>query len=469
MSTAHHSVTPEEVLARADALRRTFRTSFRDQVVEGIYSQAQTLADRSVSREAGKKWDLDQRIDRIVTSPWWGLPIMMALLTAVLWITIIGANYFSELLFTALFRLEDWGISLFTSLSAPWWLTGFVWHGVYRGLAWVVSVMLPPMAIFFPIFTILEDLGYLPRIAFNLDWMFRKVGAHGKQSLTMAMGFGCNAAGVVATRIIDSPRERLIAILTNNFVPCNGRWPTLIMLATIFVAAQFPPMVASLAAAGTLLGVVLIGILFTFITSAILTRTLLKGTASAFSLELPPYRRPSILRTLYTSLIDRTFFVLMRAVATAAPAGAVIWLLANVKLGGQSLAEWAVVGLNPFGHALGLDGAVILAYIVAIPANEIVVPTLMMIYAKTGMMMDENGYEAIRHLLVDQNGWTLLTAVSLMLFSLLHNPCGTTIITIWKETKSMRWTLLGTFIPLGIAFVVCFAVANIARLFGAAG
>lgn len=469
MSTANQSITPEEVLARADALRRTFRTSFRDQLVEGIYSQAQVLAARSVKRDSEKKWDLDQRIDRIVTSPWLGLPIMMALLTAVLWVTIIGANYFSELLFTALFKVEDWGVYLFTELSAPWWLTGFVWHGVYRGLAWVVSVMLPPMAIFFPIFTIVEDFGYLPRIAFNLDWLFRKVGAHGKQSLTMAMGFGCNAAGVVATRIIDSPRERLIAILTNNFVPCNGRWPTLIMLATIFVAAQFPPMVASLVAAGTLLGVVLIGIFFTFVVSAVLTRTLLKGTASAFSLELPPYRRPSILRTLYTSLIDRTFFVLMRALATAAPAGAVIWLMANVRIAGEILAQWAVIALNPFGHLLGLDGTVMLSYIIAIPANEIVIPTMMMVYSKAGMMMDDAGYESIRHLLVDQNGWTLLTAVCLMLFSLLHNPCGTTILTVWRETKSMRWTLYATFIPLSIAFIVCFAVANIARFFGAAG
>ncbi|MDZ7636757.1 MAG: nucleoside recognition domain-containing protein [Bryobacterales bacterium] len=469
MSATTNKATPEAILARADALRRTFRTSFRDQVVEGIYSQAQALADRSVRRDAGKKWDLDQRIDRIVTSPWWGLPIMLALLTAILWITIVGANFFSEILFVALFKMEDWGIGLFGWMGAPWWLTGFVWNGVYRGLAWVVSVMLPPMAIFFPIFTILEDLGYLPRIAFNLDWMFRKVGAHGKQSLTMAMGFGCNAAGVVATRIIDSPRERLIAILTNNFVPCNGRWPTLIMLATIFVAAQFPPMVASLVAAGTLLGVVLIGIAFTFITSAILTRTILKGTASAFSLELPPYRRPSVLRILYTSLIDRTLFVLMRAMATAAPAGAVIWILANVRVGGETLAQWAVYGLDPVGWLLGLDGAVMLAYIVAIPANEIVVPTMMMVYAKTGMMMEESGYAAIRHLLVEQNGWTTLTAVSLMLFSLLHNPCGTTIVTIWKETKSVRWTVIGALLPLGIAFIVCFGVANIARLFGVAG
>jgi ferrous iron transport protein B len=469
MAESSNIPTPELVLARADAIRRGFRTSFRDQVVEGIYAQAQALAHRSVQQRGDVRWDLDQRIDRIVTSPVWGLPIMLVLLTAVLWVTIVGANFFSELLFNALFLVEGWGIQSFTWLGSPSWLTGFVWNGVYRGLAWVVSVMLPPMAIFFPIFTILEDLGYLPRIAFNMDWMFRTVGAHGKQSLTMAMGFGCNAAGVVATRIIDSPRERLIAILTNNFVPCNGRWPTLIMLATIFVAAQFPPIVASLAAAGTLLGVVLVGIVITFIVSAVLTRTLLKGTASAFSLELPPYRRPSILRILYTSLIDRTFFVLMRALATAAPAGAVIWLLANLGYEGKSLAQWTAEALDPIGHALGLDGAVMLAYIIAIPANEIVVPTLLMIYSGGSMMVEESGYEYIRQLLVDQNGWTTLTAVSLMLFALLHNPCGTTILTIWKETKSLRWTILSVAIPLGLAFAICFGVANLARLFGAFG
>ncbi len=459
----------EALLSRADALRRGFQVGFRDQVVESIYTQAQTIAARSVKRDGAARWDLDQRVDRIVTSPVWGLPIMGAMLAVVFWITISGANYFSELLFSALFRLESAGVALFQWLNAPWWLTGFVWNGVYRGLAWVVSVMLPPMAIFFPLFTILEDLGYLPRVAFNLDWIFRRAGAHGKQSLTMAMGFGCNAAGVIATRIIDSPRERLIAILTNNFVPCNGRWPTLIMLATLFVAAQFPPMVASLAAAGALLLVVMLGVLVTLAVSAVLTRTWLKGAASAFTLELPPYRRPSILRILYTSLMDRTLFVLYRAMWTAAPAGALIWILANVKLGDENLATLAARFLDPLGRAIGLDGAVILAYIIAIPANEIVVPTLMMIYAKSSMMMDDGGYEAIRALLVDQNGWTTLTAVSLMLFSLLHNPCGTTILTMWKETGSLRWTLLGALMPLAIAFLVCFAVATVARLLGAAG
>ncbi len=462
-------ISAEAILSRADALRRGFQVNFRDQMVESIYAQAQDLATRSVRRDGDTRWDLDQRIDRIVTSPVWGLPIMAGMLALVFWITIVGANVFSELLFDALFRMEGWGVAAFEWLGAPWWLTGLVWNGVYRGLAWVVSVMLPPMAIFFPMFTILEDLGYLPRVAFNLDWVFRRAGAHGKQSLTMAMGFGCNAAGVIATRIIDSPRERMIAILTNNFVPCNGRWPTLIMVATLFVAAQFPPAIASLAAAGTLLLVVLLGVLVTLVVSAVLTRTWLKGAASAFTLELPPYRRPSVLRILYTSLIDRTLFVLYRAIWTAAPAGALIWVMANVHVGEDSLATIVARMLDPFGRAMGLDGAVMLAYIIAIPANEIVVPTLMMVYAKSSMMMEAGGYDAIRTILVDENGWTTLTAVSLMLFSLLHNPCGTTILTMWKETGSVRWTLIGALMPLGIAFAVCFLVANLARMLGAAG
>jgi ferrous iron transport protein B len=345
-------------------------------------------------------------------------------------------------------------------------VTGFIWHGVYRGLAWVVSVMLPPMAIFFPIFTILEDLGYLPRVAFNLDWLFKRAGAHGKQSLTMAMGFGCNAAGVIATRVIDSPRERLIAILTNNFVPGNGRFPTLIMLANIFVAAAFPPALASFAAAGAVVGIVLIGIFFTLVASWALSKTVLKGEPSAFTLELPPYRRPNIKRILYTSLIDRTIFVLWRAIATAAPAGAVIWILGNIMVGDLSLAQHIANFLNPFGVLLGLDGVILLAYIIAIPANEIVVPTMMMVYMGVGMMTDPPDLGSLRTLLVDGHGWTMLTAVNLMLFSLLHNPCATTILTIFRETKSYKWTILSVVMTLGLAFLVTFVTASIVRLFG---
>jgi ferrous iron transport protein B len=368
------------------------------------------------------------------------------------------------MLATAFFWFEDVAAGWFEAAGAPWWLTGFVWHGVYRGLGWVVSVMLPPMAIFFPLFTILEDLGYLPRVAFNLDFLFKRAGAHGKQALSMAMGFGCNAAGVISTRVIDSPRERLVAILTNNFVPCNGRFPTLIMLATVFVAASFPPAVASVVAAGSVVAIVLLGVLFTLVVSWMLSRTILKGEASAFTLELPPYRRPGILRILYTSLIDRTLFVLWRAILTAAPAGAVIWLLGNIVVGGQSLATRAAAALEPLGHAIGLDGVILLAYVIAIPANEIVVPTMLMVYMAEGMMTDLQGFDQLRALLVGQHGWTMLTAVNLMLFSLLHNPCATTIITIYKETASARWAAIGALMPLAIAFAVTFATATVARL-----
>jgi len=456
------------LLDRADALQRSLAGNFRDRLVEAVYADAHRIARRCVRRTESRGPDIDRLLDRYLTSPWLGLPIMMAMLAVVFWLTIAGANVPSSLLAKGLFWVEDRAAGAFEALGSPWWLTGFLWHGVYRGLAWVVSVMLPPMAIFFPCFTILEDLGYLPRVAFNTDWLFRKAGAHGKQSLTMAMGFGCNAAGVIACRVIDSPRERLIAILTNNFVPCNGRFPTLIMLATVFVAADFPASVASAVAAGTVLTVVVIGALFTLAISALLSRTLLRGEASAFTLELPPYRRPNIPRILYTSLIDRTFFVLMRAVATAAPAGAVIWLLANIHAGDASLARHFADALDPLGRAIGLDGVILLAYVIAIPANEIVVPTMMMVYMSQGMMTEDFREDTLREFLVGQHGWSMLTAVNLMLFSLLHNPCATTIWTIYRETRSAAWTALGALGPLTIAFLVTFITAQTARLLGLA-
>jgi ferrous iron transport protein B len=458
---------PEDVIKKAEILRNNLGSGFRDEIVKSLYAEAESIARRAVKTARDRKYDLDQQVDRLVTSPAVGLPIMLALLSLIIWLTVSGANVVSDMIANLLFGLGDLGRSLFTQIGIPWWITGFIWDGVYLGLAWVVSVMLPPMAIFFPAFTFLEDLGYLPRVAFNLDWLFKKTGAHGKQALTMAMGFGCNAAGVVATRVIDSPRERLIAILTNNFVPCNGRFPTLIMLATVFVAATFPPAWTSIIAAGTVVGVVLIGVAFTFLISWMLSRSILKGEATAFTLELPPYRRPNLSRIFYTSIIDRTIFVLWRAMQTAAPAGAVIWILANIPIGDSNLARAIADWLNPFGVLLGLDGVILLAYIIAIPANEIVVPTMMMVYLGVGTMVDGPGTNAgIFDLLVNGNGWTMLTAVNLMLFSLLHNPCATTIITIYKETKSWKWTTLSVVITLGIAFVVTFATASLARLLG---
>ena len=453
------------ILEHAEALRRGLDVSFRDHIVEAIYDDAQAIAERAVrhGRPAGRMWDA--KLDRVLTSKVWGFPIMLGALALVFWVTIIGANYPSQMLARMFFIVEDFAAGLFTSIGAPWWLTGFIWHGIFRALAWVIAVMLPPMAIFFPTFTILENLGYLPRVAFNMDWLFKKVGAHGKQALTMSMGFGCNAAGIIACRVIDSPRERLIAILTNNFVPCNGRFPTLIMLATIFVAAAFPPALASLAAAGSVVGVVLIGVFFTLVVSWVLSRTVLKGEASSFTLELPPYRRPNIGQILYTSIIDRTLFVLWRAILMAAPAGAAIWLLSNINVGGDSLTGWVSGFLDPLGQAIGLDGVILLAYIVAIPANEIVVPTIIMAYLGVGRMLELDSLAQLQTLLVDQHGWTLLTAVCLMLFSLLHNPCSTTIWTMYKETGSKKWTALGSVMPLAIAFAVCFAVAQTVRFF----
>ena len=454
------------MIRRAEELRRGLTGNFRDEAVSSLYAEAERIYRRVVRHSGDRRMDWDQRIDRLVTSPLLGLPLMLVILAVVFWLTIAGANVPSAMLATGLFWLENQAAALFDSFGSPWWLTGFIWHGVFRGLAWVLSVMLPPMAIFFPLFTILEDLGYLPRVAFNLDFLFRRAGAHGKQALTMAMGFGCNAAGVIATRVIDSPRERLVAILTNNFVPCNGRFPTLIMLATIFVAAAFPPVIASLAAAGAVVGVVVLGVFFTLLMSWILSRTVLKGEASAFTLELPPYRRPGVARILYTSLIDRTLFVLWRAMLTAAPAGAVIWLLGNIYVGGTSLATHSANFLQPLGHAIGLDGVILLAYVIAIPANEIVVPTMLMVYMGTGMMAELESMSDLRTLLVDKNGWTLLTAINLMLFALLHNPCATTIITIYKETLSAKWAALGALMPLVVAFLVTFLTATIARLLG---
>lgn len=489
MTDSRPPVTSEQVLARADELQRQLGERFRDQLVESLYTEAQRIAGRAVKTSESSWASLDRRIDRVVTSRVLGLPIMLFMLAAVFWLTIVGSNVPSA--FLAGLLMEEGGLSgwlseylgveqapailsmslyevlhwLFAVVHMPSWLTGLLVDGVYLGLGWVVSVMLPPMAIFFPIWTILEDLGYLPRVAFNLDFLFKRAGAHGKQALTMAMGFGCNAAGVISCRVIDSPRERLIAILTNNFMICNGRFPTIIMLATIFVGAAFPPALVSIAAAGTVMAVVLLGVLFTLVVSYALSRTVLRGEQSAFALELPPYRRPAILRILRTSLIDRTLFVLMRAMATAAPAGAVIWILGNIDVAGKSLALHAVDLLGPLGYVMGLDGVILLAYVIAIPANEIVVPTMIMVYLGAGRMTDVESFSQLRTLLVDQHGWTLLTAVNLMLFSLLHNPCGTTIWTILRETGSRKWTIFGALMPVAIGVVVTSLVAAVVRMF----
>ena len=465
----------EHILELSNELRWKIGDDFHDNITEGIYADASEIMDRSVHTEsANANYSLDTKIDKIVTSRKWGFPIMFLILGVVLWVTIIGANYPSGLLSELLLDTIHPALKSFAAgIHMPWWLSGFLIDGVYLATAWVIAVMLPPMAIFFPLFTLLEDFGYLPRVAFNLDYLFKKAGAHGKQALTMSMGFGCNAAGVVATRIIDSPRERLIAIITNNFSLCNGRWPTQILIATIFVGAVVPDYLSGIASVGAVIGIAILGMAFMFFSSWVLSKTVLKGQVSTFNLELPPYRPPRFWKTIYTSLIDRTLIVLWRAVVFAAPAGAVIWLISNINITDHSIAYWMIHSLDGFGWLLGLNGVILVAYIVAIPANEIVIPTVLMLTvlvtgmhmgSGAGVMFDPNSVNATGDIL-RAGGWTLLTAINLMLFSLLHNPCSTTIYTIYKETNSVKWTTVATLLPVLMGFIVTFLVAQVWRLF----
>lgn len=441
--------------------------SFRDRVVTRIIDLCENISRETVVYEKEEYFERDRKIDKILTSKATGIPIMILMLLGIFWITIVGANVPSALIADGLFWVQDRLMEFFHWISAPEWVTGLLVEGVYRTLAWVVSVMLPPMAIFFPLFTLLEDLGYLPRVAFNLDNFFRKAGAHGKQSLTMCMGFGCNACGVIGCRIIDSPRERLIAILTNNFVPCNGRFPTLIAVITMFFAAAVAGPFQSAVSAVTLTAVIIFGVFMTMLISKLLSKTILKGMPSSFNLELPPYRRPQIGRVIVRSIFDRTLFVLRRAVVVAAPAGLLIWLLANLHVGGMSLLAQCAGFLDPFARLLGLDGYILMAFILGFPANEIVVPIIIMSYMATGTLTDYQNLAQL-HALFVTHGWTWLTAVCVMLFSLLHWPCGTTCLTIQKETQSAKWTVLGFAIPTVTGIIVCFLVANTIRLLGLA-
>jgi len=464
----------EEILTTARTLRSQLGTDFHEQLVEAVYATAARITDRAVIKPGEKaRLTLDRTIDRLVTSRLWGFPIMFLLFAVMFWLTISGANVPSAmiawLLIDTVYPLLRDGAA---AIGLPWWLWGLVIDGMYLGTAWVLSVMLPPMAIFFPMFTLLEDFGYLPRVAFNLDWLFKKAGAHGKQAMTTMMGFGCNAAGVIATRIIDSPRERMIAILTNNFALCNGRWPTQILIATLFIGSLVPAYFAGLASAMAVVGVASLGVVLTFVLAWALSRTVLRGQVSTFSLELPPYRPPRILQTLYTSVIDRTLLVLWRAVVWALPAGALIWLTANIHIGGPSIAEHLIALLNPVGFFVGLNGVILLAYILAIPANEIVIPTVLMLTVLAtgatgvgegaGVMFELDDTKALIELL-RSGGWTLLTGINLMLFSLIHNPCSTTIYTIYKETGSAKWTAVASLMPVALGFAVTFLVAVVWR------
>lgn len=476
--SAQTAVQIESAIDMAGQLRWRLPRDLHDRIAEAIHAEVESIVARCVRRVGvDRRLVLQQRLDRLLTHPLTAFPLMVAVLAVILWLTIEGANVPSAMLAEVLVdRGHAWLAAIFDALGAPGWLKGLLVDGMYLATAWVVSVMLPPMAIFFPCFTLLEDFGFLPRVAFNLDRVFEKAGAHGKQALTMAMGLGCNAAGVVATRIIDSPRERLIAILTNNFSLCNGRWPTQILMASVFIGTLAPAGWSGTLAAGSVLLVALLGFGFALLTSWMLARTVLRGEASSFSLELPPYRPPLFWRTLRTSLVDRTLIVLWRAVVFAMPAGAAIWLSANVEVGGISLAQWFVTWIEPLAWLMGLTGVVLLAYVVAIPANEIVVPTILMLTVLltgagqdvapgAGVMFEAD--DATIHQILTAAGWTTLTAVSLMLFSLCHNPCSTTIYTIYRETRSWKWTTVSVVMPLVIGFLVCTAVSAVWRMFAA--
>lgn len=437
----------------------------RDKITSEIIHKAESIYKICVKIDNDNYADRDRHIDKILTSKLTGIPIMLFALMIIFWLTITGANYPSEIIASGMFWLQDRLNELFCNIGVPDWLNSLFVMGIYRTLAWVVSVMLPPMAIFFPIFTFLEDVGYLPRVAFNLDKFFKNAGAHGKQALTMCMGFGCNACGVTGCRIIDSPRERLIAILTNNFVPCNGRIPTLIAVITMFFVGWIPSPFNYFASAAILTCVILLGILLTFFISNILSKTFLRGIPSSFILEMPPYRRPQVGKILIRSLFDRTVFVLGRAVTIAIPAGLIIWLMANIQIDGIKILSYCSNFLDPFARLIGLDGVILLAFILGFPANEIVIPIIIMSYLSTGNIMELENLTELRNLLI-ANGWTYTTAICTMLFSLLHFPCGTTLWTIKKETNSIKWTILSFVIPTITGIIVCFTVCQIFMLLG---
>ena len=435
-----------------------------DVLTESINNEASLISSKVVSylnEDYDKK---DRRLDKILTKKSTGIPIMIILFAFIFWLTITGSNYPSMLLQSVLFKFENVLFNFFSYLHIPNFVNEALTHGVYRVLAWVVSVMLPPMALFFPLFTILEDIGYLPRIAFNVDGIFKKCKTCGKQALTMAMGFGCNAVGVSGCRIIDSPRERLIAILTNSFVPCNGRFPILISIITMFLVGVEGGFWNSLLGVLILMMVIGFGIFITFVTSSVLSKTLLKGVPSSFTLELPPYRRPQYGKVIVRSIFDRTLFVLGRAITVAIPAGLVIWCLANININGGSLLSILSNVLDPLGRLLGMDGVILLAFILAFPANEIVIPIIIMSYMSTGNLVDISNLSTLREVLVS-NGWTWVTAISVMLFSLMHWPCSTTCLTVKKETSSIKWTILSIVIPTFCGVVVCLIFNVLVHIF----
>ena len=441
-----------------------FEDDLKDRIVSGIVNTAESIASRTVSLPEKPYGKRDAFWDRILTGRLAGYPAMIGLLALIFWLTITGANYPSALLSSLFFSFQEKLTAAFMAVNAPQWLHGILVLGVYRVLAWVISVMLPPMAIFFPLFTLLEDFGYLPRIAYNLDRPFQCCKACGKQALTMAMGFGCNAAGVTGCRIIDSPRERLIAILTNSFVPCNGRLPALVTLITLFfTGASSAGPISSLRPALILTFFILTGVAATFFVSRLLSATVLKGMPSSFTLELPPYRRPQIGRVIWRSILDRTLFILGRAAAVAAPAGLVIWILANVSIGDISLLARFSGYLDPIGRLMGMDGVILMAFILGLPANEIVIPIIIMAYTSQGTLIEPGNLSDLHTLLISQ-GWTWVTALCTMVFFLFHWPCSTTLMTIKKETGSLKWTCMAVLLPTACGVILCMAITAFSRL-----
>lgn len=432
-------------------------SNFKDKVVADIMKKAEDVSKEVCTFENKDYSARDRKIDKILTSKKFGIPIMILFLGLIFWITIVGANYPSQALFSMFNWIQDKLVIFAEYISCPEWLSNMLINGVYQTLTWIISVMLPPMAIFFPLFTILEDLGYLPRIAFNMDGFFKKACCSGKQMITMCMGFGCNACGVTGCRIIDSPRERLIAILTNNLVPCNGRFPFLISIATIFIAGAYAGgngFLSSILSTVAVIVVIIFGIFLTLIISRILSNTILKGMPSSMVLELPPYRKPQFGKILVRSIFDRTLFVLGRAISVAAPAGLVIWILANIGINGESLLSIIANFLNPFAQLMGLDGYILTAFILGMPANEIVLPIILMCYLKDGALVNIEDTVQIGQILI-QNGWNMLTAMNVMLFTILHFPCTTTLLTIKKETGSWKWTGIAFAIPTVCGILLC--------------
>lgn len=438
-------------------------TDLKEKITEEIINKAEEINNEVVIFENKDYTKRDRKIDKLLTNKITGIPIMIISLMFIFYLTIVFSNYPSTLLYNILFNLEDKIYNFFNILSFPNLFTEITVHGAYRVTAFVISVMLPPMVIFFPLFSLLEDSGVLPRIAFNLDKGFKRCNACGKQALTMCMSFGCNAVGITGTRIIDSKRERLIAILTNNFIPCNGRFPTIISIITMFFIVsnnKYNALISSL----ILTVFILIGILITFITSKILSKTLLKGMPSSFTLELPPYRRPQFFKVIFRSIRDKALKVLLRAIIVSIPAGIIIWIFTNVNIDNTSILNHFTNTLDPFGKLIGLDGTIISSFILGIPANEIVIPIALMSYLNTNLISNFDNINALKTIFID-NGWTIKTAICTILFSIMHFPCATTLLTIKKETKSIWWTFLSFMIPTITGIIICFIISNLLNLF----